>query len=134
MYCPKDRNARASWLACTLLWPIPDAYMSNRTRSNNTVLLKTESAQWVIRYGLCLFIVQCHNSIEISKLTMTGGSSAVCVRDIIGCSTSSLFGVPFVVKLELDLNLDVCRLSVRCLVKGTEEVILFRNRSTTWGF
>ena len=71
------------------------------------------------------------DSIEISRLTITGGSSAVCVRDTIGCSTSSLFGVPFAVKLELDLNLDVGRLSVRCLDKGIEEVILFRNRSTT---
>jgi len=62
---------------------------------------------------------------------MTGGSSAVVVLDSTACSTKSSSSPEADVRLELDRNRVVARLSARARF-GAYETILFLCRASAW--
>ena len=64
---------------------------------------------------------------------MTGGSSAVLIRDMIGCSIDSSPSVLVVVKLEFDLRRCAVCESVRCLARGAAAATL-RARAAVYMF
>ena len=121
--------------SCGSQWPSTRRTRTFSARRYDTLLFETNPTQWILVNSLRLLgpLSDFFPHVRNTALTITGGNSAVRVRDSTACSIDSSPSALCDVRLEFERSRVVTWLSVRCRPKGTCEDTLPLCRTEDYG-